>query len=212
MIRSVFPLFLLATLFIGQAASIEPVAEVAGARVLDFDVFLNDREVGHHRFELLEQGESIEVSSTMSLDFKVFEIKRVKYRHQANEIWQSGCLVALQSETEKQGDTVAVEASTDQSGLVIQRPKEVETIAGCVRGFSYWNPQWLEGDNLLNAETGINVPVAISSRFSEQDNITHIKVALPKVDIELQYDAAGEWLSLQTELLIGGTLRYQRVL
>ena len=41
---------------------------------------------------------------------------------------------------------------------------------------------------------------------------SHIKVALPKADIELQYDAAGEWLSLQTELLIGGTLRYQRVL
>jgi hypothetical protein len=168
--------------------------------------------VGHHRFELREQGESIEVSSTMSLDFKVFKIKRVKYRHQANEIWQSGCLVALQSETEKQGNAVAIQASTDESGLVIQRPKEVETIAGCVRGFSYWNPQWLEGDNLLNAETGINIPVAISSRFSEQDNITHIKVALPKADIELQYDAAGEWLSLQTELLIGGTLRYQRVL
>jgi hypothetical protein len=179
---------------------------------LDFAVFLNDREVGEHKFELLEQGESIDVSSTMSLDFKLFKIKRIKYRHQANEIWQSGCLVALQSETEKQGNAVAVEANSDQTGLVIQRPKEVETITGCVRGFSYWNPQWLEGGYLLNAETGINVPVEISSRFSEQDNITHIKLALPKVDIDLQYDAAGDWLSLQTKLLIGGTLRYQRVL
>jgi hypothetical protein len=54
--------------------------------------------------------------------------------------------------------------------------------------------------------------VDISSRISEQDNITHIKIVLPKADIDLQYDAAGEWLSLETELLIGGTLRYQRVL
>ena len=212
MIRSV--LIVLFVFSVGQVVGIEPgpESEAASKRVLDFAVFLNDREVGEHKFELLEQGESIDVSSTMSLDFKLFKIKRIKYRHQANEIWQSGCLVALQSETEKQGNAVAVEANSDQTGLVIQRPKEVETITGCVRGFSYWNPQWLEGGYLLNAETGINVPVEISSRFSEQDNITHIKLALPKVDIDLQYDAAGDWLSLQTKLLIGGTLRYQRVL
>jgi len=206
MIRSLITLFF--SLSVGQAVA----SESGNLRVLDFDVFLNDREVGKHRFELLEQGESVAVSSTMSLDFKLFKIKRVTYRHQANEIWQSGCLVGLQSETEKQGKTVAVEAVSDQSGLVIQRPKGLETITGCVRGFSYWNPQWLEGENLLNAETGINNPVEISSEVSKQDNITHIKIALPKVDIDLQYSAAGEWLSLQTELLIGGTLRYKRVL
>ncbi|ETN92686.1 hypothetical protein U062_00564 [Gammaproteobacteria bacterium MOLA455] len=205
MIRSLIALFL--SLSVGQA-----VASGSGnLRVLDFDVFLNDREVGKHRFELLEQGESVAVSSTMSLDFKLFKIKSVTYRHQANEIWQAGCLVGLQSETEKQGKTVAVEAVRDQSGLVIQRPEGVETITGCVRGFSYWNPQWLEGEKLLNAETGINSPVEISSDVSEQDNTTHIKIALAKADIDLQYSAAGEWLSLQTELLIGGTLRYQRV-
>mgnify|MGYP000851614090 FL=1 len=205
--RLIIVSFLLAT---SQVVSAE--LEGASSRFLDFDVFLNDREVGQHQFELLQRGESTEVSSTMALDFKVFKIKRVKYLHQANEIWQSGCLVSLQSETEKQGNAFAIEASTDQTGLVVQRPDETETLTGCVRGFAYWNPQWLQGDNLLNAETGINVPVVISSQISEKDSITHIKIVLPKVDIDLQYDAAGEWLSLETELLIGGTLRYQRVL
>ncbi|MBT6593008.1 MAG: hypothetical protein HOO18_03545 [Porticoccaceae bacterium] len=208
MIRSLFIVFfLLAT---SQVVSNE--LEDTSSRFLDFDVFLNDREVGQHQFELLQRGESTEVSSTMALDFKVFKIKRVKYLHQANEIWQSGCLVSLQSETEKQGNAFAIEASTDQTGLVVQRPDETETLTGCVRGFAYWNSQWLRGENLLNAETGINVPVDISSQVSEKDSITHIKIVLPKVDIDLQYDAAGEWLSLETELLIGGTLRYQRVL
>ena len=208
MIRSLFIVFfLLAT---SQVVSNE--LEDTSSRFLDFDVFLNDREVGQHQFELLQRGESTEVSSTMALDFKVFKIKRVKYLHQANEIWQSGCLVSLQSETEKQGNAFAIEASTDQTGLVVQRPDETETLTGCVRGFAYWNPQWLQGDNLLNAETGINVPVVISSQISEKDSITHIKIASAKFDIDLQYDAAGEWLSLETELLIGGILRYQRVL
>jgi hypothetical protein len=208
MIRSLIIVsFLLAT---SQVVSAE--LEGASSRFLDFDVFLNDREVGQHQFELLQRGESTEVSSTMALDFKVFKIKRVKYLHQANEIWQSGCLVSLQSQTDKQGNAFAIEASTDEAGLVVQRPKETETLTGCVRGFAYWNPQWLQGDNLLNAETGINVPVVISSQISAKDSITHIKIASAKFDIDLQYDAAGEWLSLETELLIGGILRYQRVL
>jgi hypothetical protein len=208
MIRSLIIVsFLLAT---SQVVTAE--LEGASSRFLDFDVFLNDREVGQHQFELLQRGESTEVSSTMALDFKVFKIKRVKYLHQANEIWQSGCLVSLQSQTDKQGNAFAIEASTYEAGLVVQRPKETETLTGCVRGFAYWNPQWLQGDNLLNAETGINVPVVISSQISEKDSITHIKIASAKFDIDLQYDAAGEWLSLETELLIGGILRYQRVL
>lgn len=206
MIRSLF--IVLLTLTVGQVVAVESET----TRQLDFEVFLNDREVGRHQFELLEQGDSIQVSSTMTLDFKVLRIKRIQYSHQANELWHSSCLVALQSETEKQGKTFAVEAKTDQEGLLVEGPKGTQTLAGCVRGFSYWNPQWLEGDNLLNAQSGVYVPVDISSQISEQDNITHIKIVLPKADIDLQYDAAGEWLSLETELLIGGTLRYQRVL
>ena len=206
MIRGLLVVWLLFTA--GQAAAIE--TEIT--RELDFKVFIDNREVGRHQFKLLEQAESVQVSSTMSLDFKILRIKRIKYRHQANELWQAGCLVALQSDTQKQGKIFAVDASTDPSGLVVQRPSETETITGCVRGFSYWNPQWLEGDYLLNAESGINVPVEISSRISQQDKIQHIKIGLPKTVIHLQYDAAGEWLSLETELLIGGTLRYQRVI
>jgi hypothetical protein len=206
MIRNV--LIILLVLYASQVASLETEKVV---RVLDFEVFLDDREVGRHTFELLEKGDSIQVSSSMSLDFKLFKIKQVKYRHQADEVWESGCLVSLQSETEKQGKAFAVDASTDQTGLVVQRAKEIETLDGCVRGFSYWNPQWLQGAYLLNAESGINVPVEINSRISAQDSITHIAITLPKADIDLQYDDAGEWLSLQTELLIGGTLRYQRV-
>ena len=206
MIRNV--LIILLVLYVSQVASLETEKVV---RVLDFEVFLDDREVGRHTFELLEKGDSIQVSSSMSLDFKLFKIKQVKYRHQADEVWESGCLVSLQSETEKQGKAFAVDASTDQTGLVVQRAKEIETLDGCVRGFSYWNPQWLQGAYLLNAESGINVPVEINSRISAQNSITHIAITLPNADIDLQYDDAGEWLSLQTELLIGGTLRYQRV-
>ena len=203
-------LILLLSLWVSQAWSVEEQA-MGVQRDLDFKVFVNDREVGRHQFVLLEQGNSVQVSSKMSLDFKVLMIKRVKYLHEASEVWVLGCLASVQSATEKQGKLFSVDAKADHSGLVIQRQQEVDVIPGCVRGFAYWNADWLQGDHLLNAESGIYVPVEISSRLSEQDNITHMTIATPKADIHLQYSAAGDWLSLQTELLIGGTLRYQRV-
>jgi len=178
---------------------------------LDFKVFLNDRAVGSHSFVLQEQGERLLVSSTISLDFTVLMVKKIKYRHQANEVWQGGCLVSLKSQTEKQGKNYTVDAITNGSGLVVESKEGLETIPGCARGFAYWNPLLLEGEFLLNAESGQYLPVEITSRVSAQDNITHMLIAGSKADVRLQYDAAGNWLSLESKLQIGGLLRYQRV-
>lgn len=197
---------ILLMLFMQHSSAVESVD-----RYLDFKVFLNDREVGSHSFILQQQGKSLLVSSTMSLDFTVLMVKKIKYRHQANEVWQGGCLISLQSQTEKQGENLAVNAATDGSGLVVENRQGLETIQGCVRGFAYWNPLLLEGDFLLNAESGQYLPVEISSTVSAQDNITHMLITGPKADVRLQYDAAGNWLSLESKLQIGGLLRYQRV-
>jgi hypothetical protein len=178
---------------------------------LDFKVFLNDREVGSHSFVLQQRGENLLVSSTMSLDFTVLMIKKIKYRHQANEVWRAGCLVSLSSQTQKQGKNISVNAITDNTGLVVEHAEGSETIKGCARGFAYWDPTLLDADYLLNAESGQYLPVEISSTVSSQDNITHMLIAGSKADVRLQYDAAGNWLSLESKLQIGGLLRYQRV-
>jgi hypothetical protein len=197
---------ILLLLFVQHSGAVESVD-----KHFDFKVFLNDREVGSHRFVLQQQGENLLVSSTMSLDFTVFMIKKIKYRHQANEVWQGGCLVSLKSQTEKQGENYTVDAKTNGRGLVVESKEGSQTIQGCARGFAYWNPLLLNGEFLLNAESGQYLPVEITSRVSAQDNITHMLIAGPKADVRLQYDAAGSWLSLESKLQIGGLLRYQRV-
>ena len=178
---------------------------------IDFKIFLNDREVGSHSFVLQQQGEKLLVSSTMSLDFTVLLFKKIKYRHQANEVWQAGCLVSLNSQTQKQGENISVNALTDATGLVVKHREGSQTIEGCASGFAYWDQRLLDADYLLNAESGQYLPVDISSRVSAQDNITHMLIAGSKVDVRLQYDAAGNWLSLESKLQVGGLLRYQRV-
>jgi len=176
----------------------------------DFTVSLNGREVGSHNFVVREEGGRRSVSSSMRLDFRLLLVKRVSYQHQANEVWQDGCLVEVSSQTERNGKTFAVESRAVGSGLAVISNDGVEVYSGCVRSFAYWEPEWLQGQNLLNVETGKNVPVSISQSVSSEVNMNHITIAAPKGDIYLQYDAQGDWLSLQTKLPIVGELRYQR--
>ena len=188
-------------------------AEASTVKSWNFKVLINDREVGTHQFRVTNEGDSLSVNSTMSMDFTVMMIKKVRYQHQANESWQGSCLTSVSSQTNRQGKDVSLKVNAVETGLLVEKDRIAEgakVLAGCVRSFAYWDPQLLQGERLLNVETGEHMPVAISSRVSVEDNITHVIIAAPKGDIHLQYDASGDWLSLQTKLQMGAVLKYQR--
>ncbi len=187
-----------------SANSLQPIE-----KNYNFTVFIDQREVGQHQFSVTREGETIRVASTMALNFTVLLVKKVSYQHRANEIWQNGCITELTSETTRQGKTSAVDARGIGSGLLVVRGDETEDLSGCVRGFAYWDPALLEGEFLLNADSGKYVPVEITTTVAE-DSSKSIVIKGPKMLIDLQYSAEGEWLSLESELKIGGTLRYQR--
>lgn len=199
-------LMLLLCLF--YAASMQAFGEVE--KRWDFKVLLNGREVGSHSFVVSEEGGRRSVASSMSLDFRVLLVKHVSYQHKANEVWLDGCLTEVSSQTERSGKSSWVRATLDDTELSVTTKAGIEVFPGCVRSFAYWDPEWLRGENLLNVETGKNLAVNISRSQSTTDNITHITIATPTADIHLQYDTAGDWLSLQTKLPIAGELSYQR--
>ena len=176
----------------------------------DFNVSLNGRNVGSHSFVVSGKGGDRTVSSSMRLDFRVLLVKKVSYQHQASEVWQDGCLTEVSSETQRNGKAYSVQANAVDDGLSVINNTGVEIIEGCVRGFAYWHPQWLQAPRLLNVETGKYVPVTLSQTVSPDDNITHLTITTAKTDIHLEYDAAGDWMSLQTRLPLAGELRYQR--
>ncbi len=221
MVKAFSGLFLLMLWPISGASEVPAESEKSLEQKLEFKVFLNDREVGSHQYHLQQQGERLLVSSTMNLDFTVMLVKKIKYRHQANEVWQGDCLVSLTSQTEKLGKNISVNAVTDAQGLTVSRShgsgskdsgnQATETIEGCARGFAYWNPALLEADFLLNAESGEYVPVEITTTQSPTDNLSQMLIDGPQADVLVQYDAAGNWLSLESKLQIGGLIRYRRV-
>ena len=179
-------------------------------KIINFQVFLNDRKVGSHEFRIVKKNRQIEVDSSLNIEFKAMGFFKVKYTHKANEIWKDGCLQSLVSETQKRGKKINVEAQQSDLGMVVKGSKSTQTLNGCVRTFAYWNPQFLYEDYLLNAENGEYVPVAVTSSALVNNAGSKVSIDGAKVDIQLEYDTSGKWLSLQSELKMGGILRYVR--
>ena len=108
---------ILALLFCSQLLWAEAVTD----RSWNFKVLINDREVGSHQFRVTGEGDSLSVSSTMSMDFKVLLVKKVRYQHQANETWQGSCLTDVSSQTNRQGKAVSLKVKPVETGLLVEK-------------------------------------------------------------------------------------------
>jgi hypothetical protein len=178
----------------------------------NFKVLLNDREIGWHTFVVEHNDHQVTVKSNVSMDFTVLRVKKVKYRHQANEIWQKDCMVEFESSTQRNGKLVAISGKTVNGNFFVQREDGETPLGACVKSFPYWRPKWLESEFLLNVETGKYTPISVKSNIDPVTQVIYKTIELPKTQIHLEYDKAGDWQSLEFDLNIVGTLRYERVL
>lgn len=175
-----------------------------------FKVFLDNKLVGTHIFNLEYQGKQVLVKSDMQLEGKFWGLLPFKYTHQSQEQWQDGCLVSLQSQTLKRGKTINVSASSDASGLSIDSNDKTEVVSGCVKSFAYWDYSKLVGNQLLNTENGELVNVEIKQANNQNDKYKSLLIQSSEADINLEYSPSGEWLSLKSKLEVGGLLHYIR--
>jgi hypothetical protein len=79
------------------------VAAESATRNWNFSVYLDDKPIGYHRFELRQQGEHSELRSTARFDVKVLFINAYKYVHDDSESWQSDCLQSMTASTDDNG-------------------------------------------------------------------------------------------------------------
>ncbi len=177
---------------------------------LSFKVLLNDVEVGWHTFRFSNQGEYLNVRSTMSMDFTVFLVKKVTYRHEADELWKEGCLHRFASKTKRDKKVVSMSGVLDNNQFTVSDGTSDIKLGECVKSFAYWNPKWLDAEFLLNVENGKYTPVNQSNQKDPVSGFMMKKLGLPKTEIYLEYDESGMWQTLESELKIAGTLKYQR--
>ena len=197
-------------MLLGVAVSSKSISMENDVETFSFRVLLNDVDVGRHTFQLSNQGEYLNVRSTMRMDFTVLLVKKVTYRHEANEVWREGCLHRFTSKTKRDKKIISMSGVLEDNKFIVNDGTSDIELGKCVKSFAYWNPKWLDAKFLLNVENGKYTPVNQSNQKDPVSGFIMKTLGLPKTEIYLEYDESGMWQSLESELKIAGALKYQR--
>ena len=210
---------LLVSAAIGLATPALGVAAPLAKDELTFEVSLNDQPIGVHRFRIADEGARRVVASEATFDVRILRVPVYRYRHRNTETWQNGCLKRIDSETDANGTSYAVDLSKTTTGYRIVTPNETQTYQGdCLMSFAYWDQRFLRQQRLLNTQTGEWIPVDIQSLGESQRQIANqvlpvqgfrIRAESQDVDIKVFYRPAdGRWVALESVLENRRTLRY----
>jgi hypothetical protein len=188
----------------------------AEVRAWNFRVFLDDAEIGYHRFTLRQGAGGRELTSEARFDVKFLFLTAYRYQHEAIERWRGDCLAAVAARTNDNGELYRVEASRVGERFVVETQAGRDELAGCVMTFAYWNPRMLRQTRLLNVQTGEYANVTVTPAGEElipvrgQPTSTR-RYALrgEKIAIDLWYSLDNDWLALESTTSGGRRVRYQ---
>ncbi|MBB6092397.1 hypothetical protein HNQ60_001243 [Povalibacter uvarum] len=203
------------------AAVLDPSPTHAATREWQFDVFLDDKRIGEHRFEMHQTDSVREIRSDASFDIRFLFINAYRYRHSARELWEGKCLERVDATTDNNGKKLRVTGNRHDSAFVVTSTASGDATsiaATCVQTFAYWNPGFLEADRLLNPQTGEYLTVDVQFVGPEELNgvaanryrLTGTDKTAPPLQIDLWYSQAGDWLALESLVTEKRRLRYVR--
>lgn len=197
------------------------IATVNDARAVsverwNFDVFLDDKKVGSHLFEIKEEDGVRQVQSEAQFKVTVLFIPAYRYEHSSNELWQGNCLQNISASTNANGKRLQVVGEKDKQAFEIDTGDGRATLPECIMTFAYWNPSFLQQPRLLNPQTGEYLDVEVEHGGSDQLTVRGEVVATQrytvkakKVDVTLWYSDDNEWLALESVAKGGRIIRYE---
>lgn len=179
-------------------------------RVYDFQVFLDEKPIGSHRFTVTTDGAERHVTSDARFAVKFLGFEAYRYRHHADEHWNGDCLVALTSSTDDDGKT---------SRVTLRKPGEVNEIAtgagtlsvpGCLMTYAYWNPALRSRSTLLNPQTGRTDSVTIQrlgtgrlARHGQAILAVDWRISGGEAPIDVWVSEEGDWVGLDSMVAKG---------
>lgn len=201
------------------ASALLSTPAAAADQAWEFEVSLDDRRIGYHRFLLSEDGDRRVLETEAAFDVKLLFITAFRYRHSNVEVWDDGCLESINARTDSNGRMFEVKGTRKAERLSIMRNNGDDELEECVRTFAYWDPAVLEADRLLNSQTGEYESVSVRDDGNDVISIDGMPVAARRYvlsakagDIRLWYAADSDtWLALEAPAKGGRTIRYRPV-
>lgn len=184
-----------------------------------FRVFLDDRPIGSHDFEVARFGDESVLTTRAEFEVRFLFITAFRYQHENVETWRGNCLRDIRAQTDNNGESLEVEGMAEGEQFRLVANDAATELPGCVKTFAYWNPAILESERLLNSQTGEYEAVEVEFEGKEQLRISGKTIAANRYamttkggKIRLWYSATDErWLALEAPAKGGRLIRYEPV-
>jgi hypothetical protein len=188
----------------------------AASKEWRFRVYLDDREIGHHHFSLVEDGSETRLITRAVLEVTFLKVPVFSYTHENTESWTGGCLDSIASVTDENGDFYRVDGAAAAEGFQVRTNAGDFVLPDCISTFAYWDRSFLQRKALLNPQTGEYIDVEVDYLGEHlisagEKNLPAHQYRLEGEDLELElwYSQEGHWLALQSSLEGGRLLRYE---
>jgi hypothetical protein len=184
-----------------------------------FNVLLDGKNLGYHKFVLNTRGAERELLSEARFNYKILFVNAYSYVHDDRELWQENCLARIDATTDDNGTSYSVNGTRGDvrftATTVKKSIKRTDELPACVMTFAYWNPKILAATQLLNSQTGEYLPVRITEHGAEQLNVRgkpqtarRYTIVGDQLHIDLWYSTDMRWLALESTT-DNGRLRYE---
>jgi hypothetical protein len=131
---------------------------------INFQVQLNDKDIGFHEFNV--QNDTI--SNKAQFDVKLWFIPAYKYRHTATEVYKDNCLIQLESETQDGADFFELSSLADSAFFKIKVNDKDYNHPACSQTFRYWDIQFTEQSLAINPQDGEIFKLSFSKDVDEE--------------------------------------------
>ena len=182
----------------------------------DFTVYLDQKKIGSHSFEVSNVAGVTEVLSEARFKYTILLIPAYRYEHTAAERWSNNCLVGLDARTNANGDRIQVSGERTGGSFTVVTDEEPAYLPECVMSFAYWNPDFLQQPRLLNPQTGEYISVQVQEVGTdvlqirgEAVSARRYRLTAYEVDLTLWYSDDNEWLGLESVAEGGRIIRYE---
>ena len=182
----------------------------------DFDVYLNDKKVGKHYFEVTEVGGMKRVESEADFQYKILFIPAYRYEHKNSERWADNCLVRFEARTNANGKRTQARGELDGAGFKVAGKDGLVDLPECVMSFAYWNPKFLQQQKLLNPQSGEYLDVEVEQLEpatltvrGQTVSANRYRVIADKMNLTVWYADDDKWVALESVAKGGRIIRYE---
>ena len=177
-----------------------------------FDVRRDGANIGRHEVSFRHRGDRLEVDVAIEIEVRLAFIPLFSYSHRNHEVWQEGRLVALDSETNDDGQRFAVTARSLAGGLRVVGSVGDFLAPRSILPASYWDPRTVEQSLLLDSQRGrlLEVrPVLVGNEWLDSGVPARRYSLSGDLNLDLWYSDEGEWMKIAFEAR-GADVSYAR--